>query len=137
MQGWFPVLLGIGMVLSISLLEPLYFPVVRNWTAESMVRTDRKIEISGHMRKTRDCTFLGVSAVGVTNTGDKIWLPMLFRDNVTDHTYTRPVGAQGWGPWSVTIPLEAHVREIEFRSAHQCHILWATVTKLGVATVYQ
>jgi hypothetical protein len=137
MRGWIPITAGILVVMLSSLLEPLYFPVVRDWTAETISRENAKVTVSGHMRKTRDCIFLGVSAIGVGRDGNRTWLPLLFRDNITDHTYTRPVGAQGWGPWTMTVPLESDVREVEFRAAHQCHPLWATVTKLGTATIYR
>ena len=119
-----------------SVLEPLFFPVVMNWTvttsslSEPAINGNRRYAMSGYMNKVRDCRFLSVQ---VTDNNHR-QLPIKFLDNDIDDAANRPKGSQKWGFW--TIALWDDSSEITVNARHQCHLMWVTETTLGKINVY-
>lgn len=111
-------------------VEPMFFPVVANWTVSRSLKADDTFMMSGFMNKVRNCQFIAVTVKDQNN----IALPIKFLDNAVDDTYNRPTGSQKWGYW--TVQLRDDSSEITVKSRHQCHSLWDTITVLGVISVY-
>jgi len=119
-----------------SVLEPLFFPVVMNWTvttsslSEPALDGNRRYAMSGYMNKVRDCRFLSVQAIDNNNRQ----LPMKFLDNDIDDAANRPKGSQKWGFWTVSLWDESS--EITIKARHQCHLMWTTETQLGKINIF-
>lgn len=125
-----PAILGMLIVIAINRIEHLAMPVVTGFTITEMQHEGNKIQLSGYMRKDRDCVFAGVSAEAINLYGKRVSIPLVFKDNKRDSTGTRPTGTQDWGPWSLEIPIEPSISEVTLSSVHQCHVFWATTTRL-------
>ena len=115
-----------------SVFEPLFFPVVMNWTPTSMVKNSNgEFIMKGFMTKVRGCKFI---AAQVTDN-NKMQLPLKFLDNVKDDQESRPTGTQPWGIWRVILRPDTSI--IKIHSLHECHPLWTTKTLLGEINVYK
>lgn len=128
----YQAVMAIAVLIAIGLLEPLYFPVVREWTVTKMDRFQDTVVLSGYMKKVRDCKFVGM----VAEDDDGHRLPLKYLDNPIDDTASRPVGAQTWGPWQVVVNIQNATSRVRFTATHSCHIGWQTVTHLGEVKLF-
>ena len=134
--GFVQFLIGLILVAMAMIFEPLLFPVVTGWKPTKVEVAGDVVRISGYMHKARDCRFLAVQASGFDPIiRDNIHIPILFQDNPNDQTATRPAGYQSWGPWQIEIPRMYKLYSVDFRSVHNCHGGWTTVTYLGNVVV--
>lgn len=128
-----PAVFGSLLVFGSVWVEYWLMPVAKDFAVTRVERTDtpngQVLLLYGTLRKVRDCKLLGVDAVGVTADG-RIDLALKFKDVTNDDGQSRPVGAGEWGPWRVEIPLAPRVMAITLQSAHRCHPLWTSETKL-------
>jgi len=128
-----PAVFGSLLVFGSVLVEYWLMPVAKDFAVTRVERTDtpngQVLLLYGTLRKVRDCKLLGVDAEGVTADG-RIDLALKFKDVTNDDGQSRPVGAGEWGSWRVEIPLEPRVMAITLQSAHRCHPLWTSETKL-------
>ena len=118
-----------------SVLEPLFYPVVMNWTVtdrvmETDIEKGNKFFMSGYMNKVRNCKFLAVTV----HDNNNIKLATKFLDNVYDDAENRPTGSQKWGYW--VVKLRDDSSELTVQAHHSCLPLWTTVTTLGKVNVY-
>ena len=127
----YSIVFAVTVIYLMAILEPKYFPVVRNWTVTHMEKDDHAVLISGYMHKVRACKFQGVVA---TDTATNMQLPLKFLDNPTDSTKSRPTGSQEWGNWRIQVP--DTTSEVQFRAYHDCHSIWSTKTVLGTINLY-
>ena len=124
--------MAMAVLIVAGFMEPLYFPVVRDWTVTKIERVGDAVILSGYMKKVRNCEFVGVVAQDDAHRR----LPLKYLDNPIDDTATRPVGAQNWGPWQVVIQDVSGVAKISMSATHSCHVGWHTVTQLGEVKLY-
>jgi len=124
-----PFVLGVLIVLGANRLEHWFLPVVKDFVVVDLHNDGATLTMSGYMRKSWSCDFVGVGTVGKTSNG-QIDLDMRFLDSDV-HTKSRPTGTQGWGPWRISIPITPTVHEIELVAAHRCHPFWMTQTVLA------
>jgi len=129
-----PAVFGSLLVFGSVWVEYWLMPVVRDFAVTKIERQETLggtvLVMSGTLRKVRDCKLLGADAEGTTSNGQHIDLPLKFMDVTNDDGQSRPVGAGEWGPWRVEIPLAPRVMAITLQSAHRCHPLWTSETKL-------
>lgn len=118
------------MLFAASQLEPLFYPVVMNFTVTDAVPEKGAYALKGYMNKVRDCEFVAVSV----EDQDKMKLPIKFLDNLRDDAENRPTGSQPFGPWVVRLRPESY--QITIESTHICHPMWHTTTVLGTINVY-
>lgn len=125
-----PMVLGMLIILGAMKIERLAFPVVEDFHISKMERKGDYVVMSGFMRKTRDCTFVGVSAELVQGN-TILQIPLAYLDNTTNHTASRPMGAQGWGPWQILIPAVQSNDTVALTATHKCHPWWTTQSHLA------
>jgi hypothetical protein len=102
---------------------------VKDFGVTSLVVTADSVEMSGYMRKVRDCKFIGVQALAVDGSGHEHDAPLIFLD-AKNNNATRPQGTQGWGPWKVTIKTK-DADSVRLVSTHRCHWVYANDTSLA------
>lgn len=125
-----PLVLGILIILGSMKIEHLVFPVVEDFHISKMERKGDYVVMSGFMRKTRNCTFVGVSAELVQEKST-VQIPLTYLDSTSDHTATRPTGTQGWGPWQILIPAVQSNAIVSLTATHKCHLWWTTQSRLA------
>ena len=125
-----PMVLGMLIVLGINKLEHWAMPVVEDFTVTTMTRSGQSLRLSGYMRKSRNCEFIGVASEGEARDGPPVSVPLVFRDSRGDDVANRPTGTQGWGPWSLELPLEPDLRQVTLTATHKCHPFWSTESHL-------
>lgn len=125
-----PLVLGMLIILGSMKIEHLAFPVVEDFHISKMERKGDYVVMSGFMRKTRNCTFVGVSAELVQGK-TILQIPLTYLDSVSDHTATRPIGTQGWGPWQILIPAVQSNATVALTATHKCHLWWTTQSHLA------
>lgn len=107
------------------------FPVVDPFVISNKeVRGDTMI-ISGWLYKRRECEFLEAAGRVERGAGLSQAIPFEFTD--VGKPYTRPMGAQEWGPWRMEVPADAE--RVQVFTLHSCHLLWKTRTELAVIEV--
>lgn len=121
---------AVFMLFVFSHIEPLFFPVVMNYSVTSGAKLQEGYTILGYMNKVRACEFIGVQVMDQ----DKMRLPIKFMDNTKDDRATRPTGSQSFGPWVIQTRDESY--EITLTVTHKCHPMWHTVTTLGTINIY-
>lgn len=126
-----PAVFGALLVFGLMKIEHWFFPVVESFSVVSVDREFDGVTLKGHMIKSRNCEFIGISAVG--NAGGRIALR--FMDDDSPGTFSRPTGSQNWGPWKVFIPYAPLVSTIVMTAAHTCHPFWTTRTELITLTI--
>lgn len=125
-----PLVLGMLIILGSMKIEHLAFPVVEDFHISKMERKGDYVVMSGFMRKTRDCTFVGVSAELVQGKS-AVQIPLTYLDNTTNHTASRPMGTQGWGPWQILIPAVQSNATVVLTATHKCHLWWTIQSHLA------
>lgn len=123
-----PALIAFMLVIFTPRLEHYLLPVVRDFVVVGMTKEPEAVTINGYLRKVRDCTFVGVQAVGVVG-GVEVDVPLIFLD-AKNNNATRPEGTQGWGPWRITVKV-AEADSIKLTSTHRCHWVYTTDTHLA------
>jgi len=125
-----PMVIAMAVMLCMSCVEKQFFPVVDSFQVTSMRREGDALKLWGIMRKTRACTFVGVSAVGEDGKNHTD-LRLSFEDranNVANHT--RESGSQDWGPWTIWLPVRPQAKTLTLTATHRCHPGWTSDTKL-------
>lgn len=117
---------------AISFAEPLYFPVVRDWTVSSMTHVGNSVTMTGYVRKVRECRLIGVLATD--DDGREMWVSL--QDNAADQTLPRPKDSQAWGPWRISMVVPEQTGNVRFQAVHQCHSGWPTKTELDTINLY-
>ena len=107
------------------------FPVVDPFVITNKEVSGGTITISGWLHKRRECEFLEAAGRVERDTGLPLSIPFEFVD--ADRPYTRPMGAQEWGPWRMVVPVDA--KHVQVLALHNCHPLWKTRTELAVIEV--
>ena len=125
-----PMVLGMLIILGAMKIEHLVFPVVEDFLISKIERKGDYVVMSGFMHKTRNCTFVGVSAELVQGKS-VVQIPLTYLGNTTDHTATRPTGTQGWGPWQILIPAVQSNAIVSLTATHKCHLWWTTQSRLA------
>jgi hypothetical protein len=128
----YPFALAASVIYTAYVAEPLYFPVVRDWTVTEVHREGSNVVITGYMKKTRSCKFNGVTA---TDDNDVV-LPLVLLEGVTDPVRRKPSGAVDWGPWKITLESAEVTSKISLSITHQCHVGWLTTTELGEVNLF-
>lgn len=123
-----PFVVALVILMVLPRLERALFPVVSDFVVTSLTKTPEYVVVSGYMRKTRDCTFVGVQAVAVQEAHEHD-IPLIFLD-ARNNNATRPLGSQAWGPWKVTFPT-TYADSVKLTSTHRCHPFYATDTPLA------
>lgn len=124
-----PMVLGMLIILGFMKVEHYAFPVVEDFHISKMERKGDYVVMSGFMRKSRNCSFVGVSAELVQGK-TALQIPLTYMDS-TNHTATRPIGTQGWGPWQILIPAVTSNATVTLSATHKCHVWWTTQTHLA------
>ena len=124
-----PFILGFLLFEAMRLGEGYVLPVVKDFRVEAMSFPSNAVDISGSLRKVRDCAFVGVFVTMHGDLGVDKEVKLLFMDLPASNT-NRPQGVQDWGPWRVFFPVEPDVHTLSLSVAHQCHSAWLTITKL-------
>lgn len=124
-----PMVLGMLIILGSMKIEHYAFPVVEDFHISKLERKGDYVVMSGFMRKTRDCSFVGVYAELVQGT-TVAQIPLTYMDN-TNHTATKSMGTQGWGPWQIIIPAVTSNATVTLSATHKCHVWWTTQTHLA------
>lgn len=136
---WFAIaLLTLSIPVAANRIENAWFPVIKDFVVLKMEARPGEVILSGVMHKARNCTFLGVAATAIYITGESDQVPMSTSSDASGNGgrgFTRATGTQAWGPWSVTIPVSPETVAIKMQLAHQCHLLWASQTDLGVIPI--
>ena len=107
------------------------FPVIDPFVIANKEVSGDTVTISGWLHKRRECEFLEASGRVEREAGLPLSTPFEFVD--TEKPYTRPMGAQEWGPWKMVVPVDA--MRVEVLTLHSCHPLWKTRTELAVIEV--
>lgn len=116
-------------------IEPVLFPVVKDFNLTSTERADQTITIYGNFYKDRDCEFIGTGAKLYVQNAKPTHVAIKFKDNKLDSTSERNVGFQEFGPWVLTLPENNKRGVVQLTHTHQCHIGWAVRTKAGALSV--
>ena len=123
-----PFVVALFLLLAVPRIEHFLFPVVKDFVVTGMVKEPDAVTINGYMHKDRDCNFVGVQTVSISN-GIEVDAPLIFLD-AKNNNDTRPKGTQGWGPWQITVKVSS-ADAIKLTSTHRCHPFWATDTVLA------
>ncbi len=107
------------------------FPVIDPFVIANKEISGDTVTISGWLHKRRECEFLEASGRVERDTGLPLSIPFEFVD--VERPYTRPMGAQEWGPWRMVVPADA--KRVQVLALHNCHPLWKTRTELAVIEV--
>ncbi len=106
----FPVLL-----FGVYTLDQSY-RVVSEFRVITQVVTPEGVLIEGVLDKRRDCRFTEIVAML-----DEVPSAVVFLDNKGADRYSRPIGAQRWGPWLIVADAGQGVR---LHARHSCHAGW-------------
>ena len=79
------------------------FPVIDPFVVANKEVSGDTVTISGWLHKRRECEFLEAAGRVERDTGLPLSIPFEFVD--TEKPYTRPMGAQEWGPWKMVVPV--------------------------------
>jgi len=107
------------------------FPINDPFVVANKEVSGDTVTISGWLYKRRECEFLEAAGRVERDTGLPLSTPFEFVD--TEKPYTRPMGAQEWGPWRMVVPVDA--KRVQVLALHNCHPLWKTRTELAVIEV--
>ena len=109
-----------ALVAITQVAELEFMPVVDSFTIDDREVVDKKMIVSGTMRKVRNCKFIELSAYAGSH---RLSLEFLERHQKA----SRATGVQEWGPWSLepvpTVP-------IRIVTSHQCHPFWLSTTEM-------
>jgi hypothetical protein len=122
-----PYLMFVLSLLIAYTIDTKVFPVVRDFTVNTVSRQAGIVTIEGTLLKVRDCDFLGLAVYGLPEKGDKIPLPHWTEDSHSSRG--RGVGFQPWGPWRITVPEHPEVRFIEIIATHRCVGPWTQTAR--------
>ena len=109
------------------------FPVVDPFVIVEKESRGDVIVISGWLHKRRECEFMEASGRVERVVGLPLVVPVEFVARRTP--YTRPGGAQEWGPWRIVVP--TGTEQVTVSSLHSCHLLWKTRTELATIKVHK
>jgi hypothetical protein len=129
MRLW-PAILCMLIVIVANRVEYYFMPVVTDFTITELTYVSGGVKLSGYMRETRTCISAGVSAKGLDVKKNDVALAIIFETKKGQAPGQLPKGTLGWGPWSLDIPVNPGVTEVTLSAVHECHIFWATTTKL-------
>ena len=107
------------------------FPVIDPFVVANKEVSGDTVTISGWLHKRRECEFVEASGRVEREEGLPLSTPFEFVD--AEKPYTRPMGAQEWGPWKMVVPVDA--KRVQVLTLHSCHPLWKTRTELAVIEV--
>ena len=107
------------------------FPVIDPFVISNKEVSGNTMTIYGWLHKRRECEFLEAS--GRVERGADIPLSIPFEFTDVKKPFTRPMGAQEWGPWRMEVPADA--TSVQVLTLHSCHPLWKTRTELAVIEV--
>lgn len=124
-----PAILGALIILGLARLEQVFYPVVESFTVNGIWYQADGVALRGAMIKSRNCEFIGVTAMADTADGS-ITIPLRFLDDDSPGTFSRPTGSQEWGPWKFYLPVAPRIKRIRLTAAHSCHPFWMTRTHL-------
>lgn len=108
------------------------FPVIDPFVVASKRLDGDRIVIAGWLHKRRDCAFIEATGRAIRGEGLPAVVPFVFLES--DRTYTRPTGAQEWGPWYAVVP--AGTERVIVTAMHDCHPLWMTRSELAIVELY-
>ena len=116
-----PYLLFTVSLLIAYTIDTRVFPVVRDFTVNTVNRQDGLVTIEGTLLKVRDCDFLGLAVYGLPDGDTRLPLP-----HWTEQAPTRGrgVGFQPWGPWRISVPDVPEIQYIEIVATHRCVGPW-------------
>ena len=126
-------LVVVVMMLYGPFLEGKLFPVVRDFTVETVQRDGDRIWVSGSMDKVRACNFSSIASYAVQGTGE--WVPLQVHFPEDTRVGTRAAIEQAWGPWWFTLPNPQAGAVVMFVVAHNCPALYQTHSVLAVFEV--
>lgn len=129
-----PFISGVCLITIISMLEYSFFPVLDDFTVSRIYRTENSIVLEGYMTKVRNCKFAGIVSTGTDWGGETSDVPIYFRDS-KNHSGSRPLGKQGYGPWILEVPVAGNLTTVTLDSIHRCHPAWSSTTRLTVLTL--
>lgn len=124
-----PIVLGMLIILGMMRIEQAWFPVITDFHISKLEHKQGYVVLSGFMRKTRDCSFVGVSAELVNGSVRK-GLPFTYSNPYSDASMHQ-LDAQGWGPWKIIIPANQTNAIVSLTATHRCHVWWQTQSHLG------
>lgn len=119
------VLLCFGILASAKTIEPIVFPVVKDFRVSEISYQSDKVVVSGTLNQMRGCTFVDMSAYAIYENAEipKEVLRHTFMDS---NPRARAVGFQAWGPWRVELPIMKSTSQVELTATYRCHSLWDT-----------
>ena len=105
-------------------------PVVADFRVMTQFYSDREVVIDGTMNKLRDCEL--IEMMGRTTQREVVSIDFL--ELGRKPAYSRPLGPQKFGPWSVTAKLGEGVT---LYARHRCNPFWTVSSELGSFVVGQ
>jgi hypothetical protein len=127
-----------GLLLALWIIwnvETRFFPVVTDFTLDSMVLTDEGFVAEGTLHKKRNCELIGTTIFAVREGAPKKLLATYMRGQFGTDTAT---GHQTWGPLTLQLPADlAAYDAVEVHAMHRCHALWLQETTYMVKPVVE
>lgn len=116
--------------------ERMFFPVIREWKLNPVVRNGDTYLLSGTMVKTRPCTLVATSVMAVPKVplAPRVLLYQIKPTEIDGGNV--PTGASTWGPWAMAIPKafldhRDKIAWIDIFGHHRCHGFWDQETYYG------
>lgn len=135
----------IGVVIAVwstYIIETRFFPVIKDWKLDTVIRQKDTYTLSGSMFKDRTCELIStnVMAVPKMHLAPRVLLYKIDPNDIDGGN--APVGHTTWGPWTMDIPQAflKHRDEISFIEVvgmHRCHAFWVQETIYGTIRMEQ
>lgn len=99
-------------------------PAIVDFRVLTQFNSEREVIVDGTMNKVRDCELVEM----VARTTQREVVSIDFLDLGRKPAYSRPLGPQKFGPWSITAKMDEGVT---LYARHRCNPFWTMSSELG------